>query len=102
MKQDYKILKSMSFFQLLDHLINFIVPAWAMGLVMAGPARSWLSPADRRPSFWTCWVAQGLLGMVILLVGLVLFGRDGKMASYAALVLGAASLQWLMGRSWRG
>jgi hypothetical protein len=92
----------MGLFQLLDHLINFVLPALAIGLVMAGPARAWLIPADRRPGFWPCWAAQGLLGVAVLLSGLMLFGRDGKVATYAALVLAAATLQWLMGRSWRG
>jgi hypothetical protein len=30
------------------------------------------------------------------------FGSDGKMASYALLVVGAASCQWLLLRGWKG
>jgi len=32
------------------------------------------------------------------LLGLVFFGRDGKMATYSAMVLVCASSQWLMMR----
>jgi hypothetical protein len=34
-------------------------------------------------------------------VGLWFFGRDGKMASYAALLVVAATSQWIGGRGWR-
>jgi hypothetical protein len=35
-----------------------------------------------------------LVGMVVLLAGLVYFGRDGKMATYAVLVLAQGTLAW--------
>ena len=38
---------------------------------------------------------------MVLVAGLVFFGRDGKMATYAALVLAIASSQWLLLRGWR-
>ena len=37
--------------------------------------------------------------MLVLLCGLVVFGRDGKMATYASLVLACASSQWLLLRA---
>jgi hypothetical protein len=36
-----------------------------------------------------------------LTAGLLLFGHDGKMATYAALVLAAALCQWLLLRGWK-
>ena len=36
-----------------------------------------------------------------LLAALIVFGRDGKMATYAALVVAIASSQWLLLRGWR-
>jgi hypothetical protein len=39
------------------------------------------------------WAA--LAGMVVLLGGLVVFGRDGKMATYAALVVATAAALWM-------
>jgi hypothetical protein len=39
------------------------------------------------------------VGVAVLLAGLVYFGRDGKMATYAALVLAQGTLGWwLRGR----
>jgi hypothetical protein len=40
-------------------------------------------------------------GLVALAAGLWFFGRDGKMATYAAMVLVVATSQWLSGRAWR-
>ena len=83
------------------HLINFCAPALAVGVVLAvgGP---WLM--KKSP------VALGLLaqvaincvaGVLALGLGLWFFGNDGKMASYAAMVVAVASSQWLGGRGWR-
>lgn len=35
-----------------------------------------------------------LLGIAVLLAGLAYFGRDGKMATYATLVLAQGTLAW--------
>jgi hypothetical protein len=40
-------------------------------------------------------------GSLALGLGLWFFGRDGKMASYAALLVVAATSQWIGGRGWR-
>jgi hypothetical protein len=40
-------------------------------------------------------------GGVALGFGLWFFGRDGKMASYAALLVVAAISQWVGARGWR-
>lgn len=39
--------------------------------------------------------------LILLVAGLVIFGRDGKMASYALLAVGAATCQWLLLRGWK-
>jgi hypothetical protein len=38
----------------------------------------------------------------VLLGGLVIFGRDCKMPTYAAMVLVCASSQWFGAKAWRG
>jgi len=47
------------------------------------------------------WGVQAAVGAAVLLAGLWVFGRDGKMLTYAALVLAGASCQWLLQRGWR-
>ncbi|HEX5697349.1 MAG TPA: hypothetical protein VFX90_01755 [Rhodoferax sp.] len=37
-------------------------------------------------------------GLVVLLLGLAVFGQDGKMLTYLALVATAATGQWLMSK----
>ncbi|WP_366887921.1 hypothetical protein [Rhodoferax sp.] len=48
------------------------------------------------------WYAQAAINFVVcllvLLGGLWFFGHDGKMATYAALVLACATSQWLLSR----
>jgi high-affinity Fe2+/Pb2+ permease len=39
---------------------------------------------------------NALAGMGVLAAGLVLTGNDGKMATYGALVLVCATVEWLM------
>jgi hypothetical protein len=39
---------------------------------------------------------NALAGMGVLVAGLVLTDHDGKMATYGALVLVCATLEWLM------
>ena len=42
------------------------------------------------------------VGVAVLVAALVWTGQDGRMLTYAALVLACASSQWLMLRAWRG
>jgi hypothetical protein len=40
-------------------------------------------------------------GVAVLVGGLLVQGQDGQMATYAALVLVAASAEWAMHRGWK-
>lgn len=90
----------MSLFELLRHLLNFAAPAFAVALLVALAAR-WLLPASSRRPLWASFVINFLAGLAVLGAGLWYFGRDGKMATYAALVLAVATIQWVSGRAWR-
>ena len=91
----------MSFFELLRHLLSFIAPALAVAVLVALVARVVLPPAARPHSWWLAVALNTLAGTLVLAAGLWFFGRDGKMATYAALVLAVATMQWLSGRAWR-
>lgn len=92
---------TMSLLGLLDHLLNFVAPALVVGLLVAALAPRIVKQA--RPQ--RTWLAQGGINaaacLLALLLGLVVFGRDGKVASYAAMVLACASSQWFFGKAWR-
>jgi hypothetical protein len=86
---------------LLIHLINFAAPALWLALLLPWLAR-WL--IRKRPSAYSLKAQMAVIfiaGLVILLLGLALFGQDGKMVTYLALVAMAATGQWFMLRGWR-
>ncbi|HSV44999.1 MAG TPA: hypothetical protein VLJ58_04325 [Ramlibacter sp.] len=83
---------------LLFHLLNFAAPALVVGLLLALCARlAWPGGG----SVWTHAGLNALAGVAVLAAGLWYFGRDGKMATYAALVGVAAFSQWLLSRGWK-
>ena len=79
---------------LLIHLANFVLPALALGMVLAllAPiyARKW--PSAR--TLLAQAAINSVAGVLVLVAGLVLFGNDGKMATYGALVLATGTAQW--------
>ena len=112
------------------HLLSFFAPAFAVAVLVAlagrlvlprnnPPKRWWLPvslnflagaaalagglvlPASGRGPWWLSLGLNALAGAAVLAAGLWYFGRDGKMATYAALVLVVATVQWLSGRAWR-
>ena len=88
----------MSWGQLLLHVLNFLLPALAMALWMPVMGR-WLLGAGGKP--WGIRMGvHALLATAVLVAGLVLQGHDGKMSTYLALVLVAASAEWAMQRGW--
>lgn len=88
----------MTFFALLGHFANFVAPALVMAaLLWAVPRLKRGARAVRyRPAVE--WSVLSGAGVLVLLAGLVVFGRDGKMLTYAALVLAQGSLGWWMRR----
>ena len=43
---------------------------------------------------------HAVCGVAVLVAGLVVQGHDGEMATYGALVLVAATAEWVMHRGW--
>ncbi|MDO4795492.1 MAG: hypothetical protein Q4A28_06065 [Brachymonas sp.] len=79
----------MWFFTLILHLLNFVASAaWlATGLL----ALHWLGhkrTASATVFHWKRhWLYLFASGVAVLLAGLLIFGRDGKMLTYVALML---------------
>lgn len=85
------------------HVLNFIAPAWGVALFCVFVARA-IARAGLPVSRWGLLkqtVVSAVLGMVALGGGLFVWGVDGKMASYAALVMVCGTAQWLMCLGWR-
>jgi hypothetical protein len=80
-----------------NHLLNLFLPAVALGALSAGLAKLiW-----RRDLAGLTWLRLATpacaAAAAAVLAGLLLFGRDGRMATYAAMVLACAITLW-----WRG
>lgn len=89
------------FFAFLGHLFNFAAPALFLALLLALGGRI-LGPKGASALAWYAQAAiNSVVGCAVLLAGLWWLGRDGRMLTYAALVLVCASCQWLLQRGWR-
>jgi hypothetical protein len=86
---------------LLTHLMGFAAPAAFLALALPLSARLALRRSNAAAPLWVQVALVLLAGVTVLAAGLWWFGRDGKMATYAALVLATASMQWLAMRAWR-
>ena len=83
------------------HLINFAAPALVLGPLVDLSARAGIVPGARARTWWKQWLFNIAAGLGVLVAGLLLTGQDGKIVTYAALVVVVASVQWLAGRGWR-
>ena len=85
------------------HTFNFIAPAWVLALfcvlIARFTTRWWLPLAPWGLLKQT--LVSGLVGSASLVGGLILWGTDGKIATYSALVIVCGTMQWLMCRAWR-
>ncbi len=83
------------------HLFNFVAPALSVALVVTVFARFIVPNRDSALTY----IAQAAINFaacsLVLLAGLMYFGRDGKMVTYAAMVLVSATSHWVMARSWK-
>ncbi len=95
----------MTAYLLLNHLLNFMAPALAVAVLLVLFSR--LLPggvASKRGFGQLIWVQIAINFIACLgalTAGLVLFGRDGKMLTYLALVVTAGISQWCQQRGWR-
>lgn len=83
--------------QFFSHVLNFLLPAGAMALLVPSVARLvWW-----RPPSGVAWFRQvlgvALVNVGVLLLGLLVLGRDGAMLTYAGLVLASAFTVWWTG-----
>jgi uncharacterized BrkB/YihY/UPF0761 family membrane protein len=91
----------MTFTDLLSHLLNFFAPAAAVGVALALLGRVVMRKRSLPRHLAAQAAINTIAGSITLVVGLVFFGNDGKMATYAALVGVCATSQWVLLRAWR-
>ena len=95
----------MTAYLLTNHILNFIVPAAVLALLLVLSSRVFsrflISKKPVSQSIWTQAAIIFIVNVVILCAGLVFFGNDGKVGTYAAMVLASALSQWVLARGWR-
>jgi len=87
---------------LLNHLFNFVAPAVVVGVLLSLAAQFLYKKVPGTPVLYAQAAINSIAGVLALVLALWFFGRDGKLASYAAMVLTIATSQWLMGGFKRG
>ena len=79
---------------LLNHLLNFVAPAFVVGVLMVLASHFLYRKVPVALSGYAQAAINSVAGVLALTAGLVVFGHDGKMASYGLMVLAIASSQW--------
>lgn len=78
----------------LGHVLGLFLPTLGVSAILMAMPRLWPRTAKGRWHFKTEALTLVGSGALVMLVGLVIFGRDGKMLTYAALVLVLGTLAW--------
>ena len=81
---------------LLIQLLNFAAPAVSVAMLVALASRIWMRKKPPALAWWAQAAINFVVCLLALIAGLWVFGRDGKMASYAALVVCCGTSQWWM------
>ncbi len=76
------------------HLLNFFVAAFGLSAIASGLTKLLWWRELRSVSWPRLWVGSALGAAAVSIGGLVLWGRDGKMLTYAAMVAVCAAVLW--------
>ncbi len=83
------------------HLFNLVLPALAVAVLLVLGCKVLMRKRAAARGTLAQVAINFAVGSAIIAAGLVWLGRDGKMLTYAALVLGCATTQWVLLRGWR-
>lgn len=79
------------------HLLNFFAPALGVSLITCALAKLLWRRVLRGVPFSRLFGWMSAAGALVLIAGLVVFGRDGRMATWGALVLATGLVLWFKG-----
>ena len=80
---------------LLWHIANFVLPAVGVGALTAALCKLFWRRSLARTSWFTLAWQASAAGLAVLVAGLVVTGHDGRMVTYAGLVVACAVVPWL-------
>lgn len=84
----------MGFFDLANHLFNFVLPAIVMGVLMPLFSRLIWHKVTVKRTLKSQMLITGLACLAVLVAGLVIFSTEGKMATYISMMVVASVCQW--------
>ncbi|HJV69400.1 hypothetical protein [Ideonella sp.] len=79
------------------HLLNFYAAALGIGIIASSATKLLWHRELKGSSWWRLWLWSSGSAAAVAVAGLVLFGHDGKMATYAAMVSACALSLWWVG-----
>lgn len=77
------------------HIANFVLPAVGVGALTAALCKLFWRKGLARTSWFTLAWQASAAGLAVLVAGLVITGHDGRMVTYAGLVVACALVPWL-------
>lgn len=80
------------------HVLNFSAPAAVTAALLAVWSLVSAKKSRNPSAIWSLFAIFFLVGMAVLATGLILLGHDGRMLTYAALVLVQGGTLALVGR----
>ncbi len=87
----------LAIFSFLNHALNFAAPALWLACLMPLVARMWVRKSPAVYVWYVQMALHAVVGLTVLGLGLMVFGHDGKMLTYVALVLTCATTQgWML------
>ena len=81
--------------QLFWHLANFALPAVGVGALTAALCKLFWRRGLARTSWFTLAWQASAAGLAVLVAGLAITGHDGRMITYAGLVIACAAVPWV-------
>jgi hypothetical protein len=91
----------MGFVDAVLHALNFMLPALAMALMVTASGRFFKKNRPLALTFIANSAINFIVCLTVLLIGMILTGRDAKMLSYLAMALASATVQWALSGAWR-
>jgi hypothetical protein len=83
------------------HIINFILPAAFVAVFVTLLGRFLKQNRPTAGSFIARTAINFIACIGVLVIGLILAGRDGKMLIYLCMVIASATVEWILSGAWR-
>ena len=80
----------------LGHFLNFCLPAWGVAVLGTLIVKLVFRAAVGRARLIRVMLVSALMGTAALALGLMVWERDGRMATYGLLILAEAAVWWWM------